>query len=419
MPGLGLGLADAGVDAGLAAATDVGADVGASAFADVGAGAAADLGAGGLAGLGAGAAEAGAGAADLAGSAAFDTAAAAGAPLTSFDLAGGGGDIFGGIPAGASFNGAPDLTGFAGIPDAAQSAAGLPTAATGAGSALPSISPIGAAGSVGPSGLDVGGDLFGPDALNQAAGTASPAVQGGLGTETAAAGSAPAAPAAADTSMSNLALTGNSAGTVPPTNLTGTAATPAAATPAAAAGSGGFSDLLKKNPLMLASLGIGAGSLAFNGLTQKLPQQSNLQGVAGSAQNLQAQDQQLQTELINPLLTGVLPQDAEAQLQMGLNDAMTATKSKYAQLGLSGSTAEQDQLNYLRQQSDSLRFTIAEQMATTAMTAGSQAATALGIQESVFQALMTNQIQQDNALQQAIAGFAGQAALAGAISGGK
>ena len=80
---------------------------------------------------------------------------------------------------------------------------------------------------------------------------------------------------------------------------------------------------------------------------------------------------------------------------------------------------EQDAINNARNQAVQLSGTLANQMATTGMQAGSQAAQALNVSGTIYEQLMNTTIQQDTALQNAIAAFAGQAAIAGAISTGQ
>ena len=204
-------------------------------------------------------------------------------------------------------------------------------------------------------------------------------------------------------------------------------ATPAGATPASpaaaaastpSAGGGGIMDWIKANPVMAASLGIGGGLLAKNALmpAAKLPQQDQLDSIAAQAQAMSAQNQALEQRLLDPLATGQLPAAQQAQVDQALQDSITSIKSKYAGMGMSGSTVEQDDINAAQQKALVLSGTLAEQMAQTGLSAGSQAATALQISGTIYEQLMQQQIQQDTALQQAIAAFAGQAAIAGAIS---
>ena len=173
-------------------------------------------------------------------------------------------------------------------------------------------------------------------------------------------------------------------------------------------------DWIKANPVMAASLGIGGGLLAKNALSpQKLPNQDKLDALAQQAEAMSAQNSDLSKRLLDPLATGKLPAPQEAQVQQALQDSITAIKSKYASLGMSGSTVEQDDIQAANQKALVLSGTLAEQMAQTGLSAGSQAASSLQISGTIYETIMQQQIQQDNALQQAIAAFAGQSADGG------
>jgi hypothetical protein len=429
MPAIGLGLTEflapaalgageLGAEAAIPAVAELGID---AAAADAAGLAATFGGAGTFTGLEAGA-EAGLGAAGGLGSTAFADELAGGLPLTTeASLASGvpfaeSADLFG---AGTNFGLAGAVPG---VPDSAALATQAATTEAGFGSALPTFSPVGSAASASPfDSAAVAGDAFAgnTDAL------ASTLVPGNTPTAAAdLAAAAPAESAAAAADQTALAATPAATGAAPAAPAAATAApaaTPAAAAaaPAAAdASGGGFTSFLKNNALTLGALGVGGGLLAKNALSagKPLPQQGQLESTANQAAGASAGNQNLQNQLIQPLLTGKLPSEAEAGVQSGLNDAITATKAKFASLGMTGSTAETDSVNALHQQAEQLRFTIAEQMATTAMQAGSLAATDLNIQSGVFQALMNAQVSQDNALQSAIAAFAGQAAIAGAVT---
>jgi len=191
------------------------------------------------------------------------------------------------------------------------------------------------------------------------------------------------------------------------------AASPAAAAPAAAAAGGG-GGLLGGNLGLTGVLGAGALAqlLAKQG---GIPQQGNLDALAGTAQSTAAADRQLQKTLTDPLVTGNLPPDAQQAVNNALNDAIATTKARYAQLGLSGSTMEQDAINAVKNQTTALTFQIAQQMANTGLQAGQQGLNALGLQDQIFNQLMNAQIAQDTALQNAIAQFASAAALSTAI----
>lgn len=188
----------------------------------------------------------------------------------------------------------------------------------------------------------------------------------------------------------------------------------------AGVGGGGISDFISKlggnavkgleSPGNLLALGLAAPLLKQLISPAKIPQQQNLQNLQGTESQFAAQQNQLGTTLTNPLVTGQLPQGAEQAVSNAIQDAITQTKSRYANLGLSGSTAETDAIANIQNQGTAQRFAIAEQMAQTGLNATSQAANTFGLQDQVFTALMNAQVQQDTALQQSLARFAAAAA---------
>lgn len=181
---------------------------------------------------------------------------------------------------------------------------------------------------------------------------------------------------------------------------------------------GGINSMFTQHPI-LTSLGIGAaGQLAapaLRGLINPVPQQGALQGLAGQEAALAKQQGQYGQQLQQPLLTGQLPADAAQKVDNAFNDAVNTVKARYASLGLSGSTMESDAIANLTKQKTALTFDIAQQMATTGAQAISSASSAFGLQDQVYQSLMQAQVQQDAALQSAIASMASAAALGGAI----
>jgi len=172
---------------------------------------------------------------------------------------------------------------------------------------------------------------------------------------------------------------------------------------------------IKANPMMAATLGLGGLGLAKN-LIGGIPQSGALKGVAGQAGQqagaLSAEGQ----NLLGPIQGGPLPPALEQQVLNGVQAADAATKSRFAQLGLSGSTMETDALNNNRNQAEALRGTLALQLAQSGAQLLSIANQDLGIEAGVFTSLMNAQIAQDSALEQSIARFAGSAAMASAIS---
>lgn len=297
-------------------------------------------------------------------------------------------------------------------PDAISGALGA--AAGGAAGGVGDVLAGGASAGQGGIGSDAAGSLAGgalpPNATPTIAAAASPAPTGGLS-----AGGL-AGPSGGIDSLPSI---GGGATGAQPLDISA----PAAATPGASAASpasSGITGFLKSNPGLVASLGAGVAGTALSPmlsrLINKVPQQGNLDALAAKESSIASQQQQLSQTLTDPLTSGKLPAGAEQSVSTAINDAVSTTKARYANLGLSGSTMEADAIANIQNQATGLRFNIAQQMAQTGEAAIGQASSALGLQDQVYNQLMQAQISQDNNLQTAIARFAG-AAAAGQGSG--
>lgn len=305
-------------------------------------------------------------------------------------------------PSGASAL-APDALSVALGAGAAGAAGGVGDVLSGAGGGFNSIDA--AAGVPGINGAPAA-------ATPTIAAAASPAPTGGLS-----AGGLAGPSGGADALAQSTPL--GAASGVDPAALPGSAgaATPAAST--ASPASTGIMGFLKSNPGLVASLGAGVAGTALSPmlsrLINKVPQQGNLDALAAQESGIASQQQQLSQTLTDPLTSGKLPTGAEQSVSTAINDAVSTTKARYANLGLSGSTMEADAIANIQNQATGLRFNIAQQMAQTGEAAIGQASSALGLQDQVYNQLMSAQISQDNNLQTAIARFAG--AAAGASTG--
>lgn len=347
----------------------------------------------GLAGLGGLGAAGAAGAADVGAG-----AAAAGAPL---DLLAGGTAAGTAIPAAVGDIVAPSgalASGLATEPGFASSVAGsfAPGLSTGTGFLAGLAPPGGGVGGAGPAAPGAGG--------------LSNAAISGLE-------SSPGASAFGDLSTIGPGAPAPSAGL--PTDLNPAAGAAAAASSPAAGG--GLSSLFPAGSGNLAAilgLGLGGQLLApslMNALgLNKVPQQGALESIAKQAQGLGASQQAYGTSLEQPLATGVLPAPQQAQVDQALESANAVTKSKFANLGLSGSTMEAEALAQNQQNSLAVQATIETQMAQTGQAAIGDAVSALGIQDSTIGQIMNAQVAQDTALQQSIGQFA--AAVGGATA---
>jgi hypothetical protein len=214
--------------------------------------------------------------------------------------------------------------------------------------------------------------------------------------------------------------------TAPPTpaDVTPIASSTTATTPVAGDTStlGSIGNYLKSNAGLLTLGGAGLAAnlaspmLAKLGLAGKIPNEGTLTNIAGQAGQAAGNANAYAGTLESPLTTGKLPAGAETEVNNALNDSITQIKSRYANLGLTGSTMEQQAITEAQNQAQGMRFQIAQQMAQTGLQAGSQATADLGLQGKIYQSLTQDQIAQDKALSDAIASFTG--AIGGGVGRG-
>jgi len=122
--------------------------------------------------------------------------------------------------------------------------------------------------------------------------------------------------------------------------------------------------------------------------------------LATNAAQLNAQGQQLQTYL----QTGTLPPGAQASINQAVAASQASIRSQYASMGMSGSSAEaQDLAN-----AQTAGATQANQMAMSLMNTGIQET---NMSDQLYQNIMNESMQQDNQLSSAIGTFAASAAL--------
>ena len=201
---------------------------------------------------------------------------------------------------------------------------------------------------------------------------------------------------------------------VPGTMATGNINTPAPGLDGAAsggasgaAGAGGIKNLfsdplgtIKANPgLALAGLGMGYDVLKGNQMPKgyaQLEQQAN---------TLTAEANQLTQGALN----NALPPEAQAQLDQAQNSAMQQIRSKYAQMGLSGSSMEAQAQAGVNEAMASQGYSIMQQLMSQGLSAA-QAANAALTQ------IMNANVAQSAATSGAIGNFAG--ALAGSSTKG-
>lgn len=109
------------------------------------------------------------------------------------------------------------------------------------------------------------------------------------------------------------------------------------------------------------------------------------------------------TQLTNALNTGVLPPGMQDMVNQGLQEQQDAIRSKYANLGLSGSSMETQDLNTAAQNSQALTYELASQSATTGLNMVNSA-------NDIYNILANMQLGNNQQLTQALGAFAGAAA---------
>ena len=176
------------------------------------------------------------------------------------------------------------------------------------------------------------------------------------------------------------------------------------------AGGGGFMGTGISGGALAGIGGLGAASILGQLIGPRIAPQDPgtpaLQGVANQAAGQGNQQYQYGQQLQQPELTGQLPAGAQTAVDNALHDAITGIKARYASLGLSGSTEEQQAITAAQNQSTATQFQIAQQMAQQGQAAVQSATADLGLQEQVYSAIMNATLQQDENLSNAISGFA-------------
>lgn len=191
------------------------------------------------------------------------------------------------------------------------------------------------------------------------------------------------------------------------------------ANPSGVAAGGGFTDFMSKNPSLGTAIGIGASTipLALNRGNQ-LPYQGPMQGIATQLSSAYPATQGAAQTLEQPIITGVLPPGAQAAVDVAKRKADADVKSRYANLGLTGSTMEADQLALNSQNVAAMQFQIEQQMFKSGIDAGRLALDQLKLEDSIYSNLMKAQMESDKSLTSAIGGFATAAGKAFGLGGG-
>lgn len=190
---------------------------------------------------------------------------------------------------------------------------------------------------------------------------------------------------------------GTGAGTPNPAGVNAAASDPvgalSAGSPTSAAG--GILPFLQKNSnWLLPAVGLGAAALKGD----QVPQEGNLTGLAQQAGQV--------GQLANSLQTGKLPAGAQQMAEQQLESDKTSIQSQYASMGLSNSPMMQQDLQKAQARYDATLYQMASQATTTGLNA-------LGISSGIYNQIANYQLSQDQALQNAIASFAGAASGGG------
>ena len=172
------------------------------------------------------------------------------------------------------------------------------------------------------------------------------------------------------------------------------------------AGGGSFADFLKgtlkdnKN-LIVPGLAMGASMLAKPNI-EGLGDLKDIAGAAGRTAN----------ELIPSVSTGQLPAGAQTQVNTAVQDAITSIKSKYAQMGMSGSTMEAQEISSAQARGEAMKFDMANKLTQTGLAAA-------GVASGDYETIMKTLLQQDSALQTALANFASSSAMGAGLNKAK
>lgn len=161
---------------------------------------------------------------------------------------------------------------------------------------------------------------------------------------------------------------------------------------------GGLGNFLSKNAnLLVPAAGLGVQALQGNSTPKGMGQ------IEGQAAQLNSQGQQLEGYLNN----GTLPPGVSASLKQAGDSAKAAIKSQYAARGMSGSSAEAQDLANVDAQISSQGTQIATQLLQTGIQE-------TGLSSQLYDQIMKATMQQDEGLGSAITNFASSVAGGGA-----
>lgn len=164
---------------------------------------------------------------------------------------------------------------------------------------------------------------------------------------------------------------------------------------------------LSNNKGTLIPLALTAPSLL--GEQKKTPNEGDMRAIAEQQRAAGAQSQQL----MQPLATDTLPASQQASLDQSTNSIKSQIRAKYAKMGLSGSTMEQQELQNVDQSALALKGQIEQQL----FQAGTAAAGLSNNAASIYAQLAQMTLSKDQQLQNALSRLAGAYAMGSASKG--
>lgn len=239
--------------------------------------------------------------------------------------------------------------------------------------------------------------IFNNPTLNTPAGATGAVVQPGTPTQNPASPN----PATINNLLSN--PSGSTGGAVTPAAAAGTGPTISGGATAAAPSGGvsGILDSISKFTSAHPYLTLGGSMIGSQLLSPLISKIAGTNNLTPQEQALLAQEQpglNAANSLIGSEQSGVLPPGAQASVQSALQADIANIKSRYASLGMSGSSAEQQDIANAQQQSVANQFALANQATQTGLSA-------LGLNQNVYQTLVTDQLNRQQQLQNAFSGL--------------
>lgn len=169
------------------------------------------------------------------------------------------------------------------------------------------------------------------------------------------------------------------------------------------------------NPLVRA--GVAGGGLLASGLmnTSTPPGSGPLTAAAGTSTTNAANLRSMANPNLNAINTGALPAGAQSAIQQATGAAKASIRSKFAGMGLSGSSMEGQELASVDQQAATQRFQQSQELAKLGLQESGLASGQEALASEDFLALMNARVRQDDRLANALARFSG--AFAGGMGG--